>query len=58
MIYNIVILGESMLKELVSAEDAACAAGVLCRFVHYWRQSPKIENWLLSLIPENHWENS
>ena len=35
MICNIVILGESMLKELVSDEDAACTAGVICVFVHY-----------------------
>ena len=36
MICIFVILGENLLKESVSDEDAACAAGVLCLFVHYF----------------------
>ena len=35
MICSFVILGENMLKELVSDEDAACAAGVIGFFIHY-----------------------
>ena len=35
MICSFVISGESMLKKLVLDEDAACAAGVICLFVHY-----------------------
>ena len=35
MICSFVISGESILKELVSDEEAACAAGVICLFVHY-----------------------
>ena len=33
MISSFVILGKNFLKELVS--DEACAAGVVCLFVHY-----------------------
>ena len=33
MISSFVILGKNLLKELVS--DEACAAGVVCLFVHY-----------------------
>ena len=42
MICSFVISGESMLKELVSDEDAACAAGVICLFVHYLHTELKI----------------